>query len=164
MQIEAEQPADLDAIARLTEAAFRNLPHSDQREAQIISALREANALLLSLVMRDADTVIGHIAFSPVTLTDSDGAWHGLGPVSVDPLFQGKGIGSGLITEGLKRLKAMGSAGCTVVGDLAFYQRFGFQHIKGLGYTGIPDQYVMAQAFGDERPIGLITYHQAFGA
>ncbi|MFT4089862.1 MAG: N-acetyltransferase [Asticcacaulis sp.] len=164
MQIEDEQSGDAPLISALTTAAFRDAPHSDQRESAIIIGLRDAGALTLSLVVRKGAELIGHIAFSPVRLTGVSGDWYGLGPVSVAPEHQRQGIAAGLIREGLRRIQAGGAAGCTVVGDPAYYQRFGFRHFPTLSYAGIPDEYVMGLGFHDTRPSGQLSYHAAFSA
>lgn len=85
ISIRAETPGDIDAIARLTEAAFRNETHSSHTEQYIIDALRRAGALTFSLVAEANGQVIGHIAASPVTIDGEAGDWYGLAPLSVAP-------------------------------------------------------------------------------
>src|SRR4030066_295560 len=95
--------SDAAVITQVTVAAFETVEISNHTEQFIIEALRSAKALTLSLVAEVDGRVVGHIAFSPVTLSDGTPHWYGLGPVS--PAYQGKGIGSALIQEGLSRLK-----------------------------------------------------------
>ena len=83
--IRSETSADVSAIAEVTVAAFKNLAISNHTEQFIIAALRAANALTISLVAEVDGRVVGHIAFSPVTIPDSCPNWYGLGPVSVAP-------------------------------------------------------------------------------
>ena len=97
-----ERPGDEKAIRDVTAAAFEGHPYSDQSEPLIIERLREAGALSVSLVAEMNDEIVGHIAFSPVTLTPAESGWFGLGPVSVKPEVQGQGIGRQLILEGLE--------------------------------------------------------------
>lgn len=163
MQISAETPADIDAIFALTQLAFRDHPHSQQTEGYIINALRAAGALTLSLVARDAGRPVGHIAFSPVTISDGAADWYGLGPVAVLPEMQGRGIGAALIQAGLAELKARGAAGCVVMGDPAYYGRFGFAATAALTYPGVPPEYFMAQAFTRSAK-GRVAYHEGFAA
>jgi putative acetyltransferase len=99
--IRSEKDADIDAITTVTVAAFRTLEVSNQTEQFIIEALRAAKALTVSLVAESNDCVVGHIAFSPVTISDGTRNWYGLGPVSVLPEYQRQGIGKALIREGL---------------------------------------------------------------
>lgn len=163
MRISAETPADIDAIFALTQEAFRDHPHSQQTEGYIINALRAAGALTLSLVAHEDGRALGHIAFSPVAISDGSSDWYGLGPVAVLPAMQGRGIGAALIQAGLDQLKARGAAGCVVMGDPAYYQRFGFEATPALTYPGVPPEYFMAQVF--TRPAqGQVDYHEGFAA
>lgn len=163
MPIRPETPADTQAIFALTERAFAGHPHSSGTEPHIVSALRTAGALTLSLVAEIDGIVVGHVAISPVTISDGTADWYGLGPISVDPAFQGRGLGSDLVRAGLARLAALGAAGCVVLGDPGYYTRFGFQVKPGLVYPGPPAEYFMALGFGASHPEGRVAYHAAFG-
>lgn len=162
--IRDETAADADAITRVTVAAFATLAISAHTEQHIIRALRQAGALTLSLVAEQDGRVVGHVAFSPVQISDGSPHWLGLGPVSVLPELHRQGIGSALIRTGLDRLKARGAQGCALVGDPGYYRRFGFRNIAGLVYEGIPPQYFLALPFGKQVPQGMVRFHQAFGA
>lgn len=164
MKIRAEQPDDVDTIRQLTEAAFENAPHSSQTEAAIVDALREAGVLTLSLVAVEDGKIVGHVAFSPVTINGKDEGWYGLGPVSVWPDRQSKGIGQALIREGLSELKRLGAGGCVVLGDPNYYGRFGFASDPDLRYGDIPPEYFQRLAFGAETPKGEVAYHSGFNA
>lgn len=107
-----ETPADADAITAVTAAAFRDHPFSHQTEPFIIRELRRAGSLALSLVAESDGRVVGHVAFSPVAMSDGTPGWYGLGPGSVLPEYQRRGIGSALINTGLERLRAGGARGC----------------------------------------------------
>ena len=89
--IRPECPADEITICEVTRLAFLSHPHSSHTEQFIVQTLRKANALPVSLVAEHAGRVVGHIAFSPVIITDGSHSWYGLGPVSVLPEFQGQG-------------------------------------------------------------------------
>jgi putative acetyltransferase len=162
--IRNETAADIAGLSKVTEAAFRNHPHSRQTEQFIIHALRKANALTVSLVAENDGKVVGHIAFSPVTVSDGISGWYGLGPVSVLPELQRQGIGKALIRAGLARLRAAGANGCMLVGDPAYYERFGFRNFPELIHEGIPQQYFLALPFGNNVPCGTATFHNAFTA
>lgn len=158
-----EKPADYEAITQLTCAAFTS--HSYQpTEHFIVLGLREADALSLSLVAEAEGRIVGHVAFSKVTITGEDLSWHGLGPISVQPALQKLGIGSKLIHDGLSRIRDMGAKGCVVLGSPPYYQRFGFHPCPGLIYEGAPaPEYFMALPFNnDETPKGNVEYHRAF--
>ena len=138
--IRKETEADLKAIADVTVSAFKTLEISSQTEQFIIDALRTAKALTLSLVAEIEGRVVGHIAFSPIAITDGTTQWYGLGPVSVLPEFQRRGIGKALIDEGLTKLKNMGAKGCCLVGHPQYYRQFGFANVDGLVLEGVPQE------------------------
>lgn len=164
MKIRAEQPGDIDAIRQLTTAAFATAPHSSQTEAAIVDALRDAGALTLSLVAVEGDDIVGHVAFSPVTINGRHEGWYGLGPVSVWPDRQAKGIGQALIREGLGELERLGAGGCVVLGDPIYYGRFGFASDPDLRYGDIPPEYFQRLAFAASSPKGEVAYHAGFNA
>lgn len=162
--IRPETDADIADISAVTAAAFRNHPHSKQTEGFVIHALRKANALTVSLVAEVDGKVVGHVAFSPVTISDGSTGWYGLGPVSVLPELQRQGIGKALIREGLARLKVAGATGCVLVGDPDYYNRFGFKHFSKLTHEGIPPKYVLGLPLGKTVPRGTVSFHEAFHA
>lgn len=163
VSIRDETAADVATIAAITTAAFTGHPHSAGTEAAIVAGLRAAGALTISLVAELDGAVVGHVAVSPVSLPATTG-WYGLGPVSVRPDLQGAGIGSALVEAALRRLEALGAAGCVLVGNPAFYGRFGFSSHPGLVYPGVPDIYVLAKPLRGAMPTGTITFHAAFTA
>ncbi|MGW8181000.1 MAG: GNAT family N-acetyltransferase, partial [bacterium] len=113
--IRSEIDADVSAITKVTIAAFKTLEISNHTEHFIIEALRAAEALRVSLVAEVDVVIVGHIALSPVTISDGTQNWYGLGPLSVLPAYQRQGIGKALIREGLSRLKGMNAQGCCLV-------------------------------------------------
>ena len=163
MKIRPEIPQDVTAIEQITIAAFNGKWYSDQTEHLVISRLREAGAMSLSLVAEIDGKVVGHVAFSVVTINGKNIGWYGLGPVSVIPELQKQGIGSKLIEEGLSAIKAMNAKGCVLEGNPNYYQRFGFKNYPGLIYVGTPDQkYFMALPFYADIPEGKVEFHRAF--
>ncbi len=160
--IRPEQPADIAAIHALTREAFLNAPHTDHTEHLIVDALREAGALSVSLVAEADGQIVGHIAFSPVSISDGSTHWFGLGPVSVLPACQGRGIGRQLVASGLERLRALGAAGCVVLGEPAYYGRFGFAADPTLVLKDVPPAYFQALAFTPLQASGEVAYHAAF--
>jgi len=162
MIIRNEMASDIEAIAEVTIAAFRNLSVSNQTEQFIIKALRAANALTISLVAEIDGRVVGHIAFAPVTISDGSLNWYGLGPVSVLPEYQKKGIGKSLIQKGLSLLKGIGGQGCILVGDPNYYKRFGFRNIPDLIHEGIPQEVFLALPFNENKPKGIVVFNKAF--
>jgi putative acetyltransferase len=164
MVIRSARPGDANAIAAVTRDAFRAHPHSSQTEPFIVSALRQAGALSISLVAECADSIVGHIAFSPVAISDGSPAWYGLGPVSVTPQCQRQGIGQALVRQGLSRLRERDAQGCVLLGEPVFYGHFGFVNRPDLVLQGVPPAYFLALAFGDGHPRGTVAYHAAFDA
>lgn len=162
--IRSETAADVQAIEAVTLAAFKTLAVSNHTEQFIIAALRAAGALTLSLVAEVDGRVIGHIAFSPVTIADDTADWHGLGPISVLPAYQRQGIGKALIRAGLSRLQALNAQGCCLVGHPDYYPKFGFKNIPGLVHEGVPQEVFFALPFGEHTPQGVVTFHAGFKA
>jgi putative acetyltransferase len=164
IEIRNETSDDIAAIAEVTIAAFRDLEISNQTEHFIIDALRAAEALALSLVAVLDGRVVGHIAFSPVALSDGTGDWYGLGPVSVLPRVQRRGIGQDLVREGLSRLKRMQARGCCLVGHPEYDRRFGFENCPQLVLEGVPPEVFFAVSFDGTLPRGTVAFHDGFGA
>jgi putative acetyltransferase len=162
--IRSETDADVSAISKVTVAAFEALEISNHTEQFIVEALRAAKALSVSLVAEMDGRVIGHIAFSPVTLSDGIRDWYGLGPVSVLPSYQRQGIGKALIREGLSRLRDLNAHGCCLVGHPDYYKKFGFKNISGLVYEGVPQEFFFALSFDGRYPQGTVAFHEGFKA
>ncbi len=162
--IRRETYADVRAITEVTVAAFKTLEISNQTEHFIISALRAADALTISLVAELDGRAVGHIAFSPVTISDGSQDWYGLGPISVLPKYQRQGIGSMLIQEGLSLLKDLNAEGCCLVGHPGYYKRFGFRNISGFIHEGVPQEVFLALPFCEDSPQGLVVFHDGFKA
>ena len=163
MKIRPETPQDISAIEKITIAAFDGKPYADGTEHLIISRMREAGAMSLSLVAEIDGKIVGHIAFSVVTINGTDQGWYGLGPVSVLPELQKQGIGSRLIMEGLSLIRERGAKGCVLEGSPVYYQRFGFKTYPDLFYEGAPaPEYFMALPFYNDVPQGKVEFHKAF--
>ncbi|CEJ92492.1 hypothetical protein VHEMI08143 [[Torrubiella] hemipterigena] len=190
LTIRPELPPDAAPITAVTLAAFSASPHGEEA---IVTALRASSALTLSLVAvlppssrspfsspvpsppreePESDRIVGHVAFSPVQILAEPGAapppqkWVGLGPVSVSPAFQRRGIGAALIAEGLRILREEGHFdGCVVLGNPVFYGKFGFVVGKGPVLDGVPAKYFQALMLKEsvEWPVGKVKYHEAFG-
>ena len=162
--IRDERPGDIAAIAYITEEAFKTIEISNHTEQFIINALRAGGALTVSLVAEMEGNVIGHIAFSPLTVSDGTSDWYGLGPVSVLPGYQGQGLGKALIEEGLSRLNDINAKGCCLVGHPEYYKKFGFKNVTDLVYKGVPKEVFFVLSFIGNNPIGEVTFHDAFNA
>ncbi|MBE0644168.1 MAG: N-acetyltransferase [Bacteroidetes bacterium] len=164
LTIRPEAPADRAAISEVTAAAFATLEISEHTEQFVIDALRAAGALSLSLVAEMDGRLVGHIAFSPVEISDGTADWYGLGPVSVLPELQRRGIGKALMYAGLRRMRSLGARGCCLVGHPAYYRKFGFENLDTLRFEGVPPEVFMALCFDGPLPAGTVTFHAAFTA
>lgn len=162
IQIRPEQAPDAARIAELTELAFRQAEHTCGREHWLVGALRTAGALTVSLVAVSDRGIVGHVAASPVTVSESGGDWFGLGPISVLPECQRQGIGSRLMEAALARLRARGARGCVLVGDPKFYTRFGFQSDASLVVAGVPPEVTLSLRFVQNDDHGTVAFHPAF--
>ncbi len=157
MQIRPEAPDDRDAISAVLEAAFKG---SD--EACLVNELRDGDQLAASLVATIDAAVAGHIALSWLGSPPQALA---LAPLAVEPSKQGRGIGSALVRASIDRAREMNARMIFVVGDPAYYRRFGFS-----GPTAAPfpapfaGPHFMALLLGDEIPaVAPVIYPEPFG-
>lgn len=164
MIIRPETPADYDAIRTILLAAFADHPYSRQTEHLIVEGLRADGAVTVALVAEIDGRVVGHVAFSAVKIGGADCRWLTLGPVAVTPELQKQGIGSKLVEQGLDAIRKQGARGCVLVGEPAFYQRFGFRHDPALTMTGVPPQNLLCLPIAGEIPPGEVSIHPAFFA
>jgi len=164
MPIREEEPKDYPAVYAVNASAFET-----PAEANLVDILRREAHPIVSLVAEENGAIIGHILFSPVSLTDyPDLKIMGLGPVAVVPAYQRKGFGSALITAGLKKCIALGFGAAIVLGHSAYYPRFGF--IPSLRYGirseyDVPDDVFLVtelQLGYLQGASGIIKYHPAF--
>lgn len=159
-----EARGDRAAIAAVIDAAF-----GQPGEAALVEALRAAGALTLSLVAVADDEIVGHVAFSPVTIDDGSAAI-GLAPMAVAPGWQRRGVGVRLIEEGLARLRAGGQRAVVVLGHPEYYPRFGFVPASRFGLRceyDAPDEAFMALELvpGSLAGVsGLVRYRPEFAA
>lgn len=163
VQILDERPTDAAAIHALTARAFAAVSYSDGSEPTVIDRLRDAGALAVSLVALRGRDLAGHVAFSKATGGTGDGGcWYALGPISVEPSLQRGGIGSALISAGLERLRRAGAAGVMLVGDPAYYARFGFVTAPECTPPGQPSEYFQMLPLAAKRPTTGLDFHGAF--
>jgi putative acetyltransferase len=164
VKIRSETSADSRAIEAVTTGAFLNAPQTSHTEQHIVSALRKAGRLAMSLVAESDGKVIGHVAISAVSISDGASDWFGLGPISVIPENQRRGVGFQLMRQALQMLRERGACGCVVLGDPVFYGRFGFKADPNLVLRGVPAEYFQAISFDSSRPKGIVIYDEAFKA
>src|SRR5262249_7015656 len=117
--VRPERPGDVTAIHAVHAAAFPT-----DEEARLVDRLRDAGRALVSLVAEADGAIIGHVLFSPVSVGSASGV--GLAPVAVLPAYQGRGVGSSLVREGLAVCRQGGYPFAVVIGGPGYYRRFGF--------------------------------------
>jgi putative acetyltransferase len=154
--IRPEQPGDIAAVRSLNEEAF-----GDPAEATIVDSLRDKCADVVSLVAVEDGKILGHIFFSPVTVTGEREvpAGMGLAPMAVLPERQRQGIGSKLVEAGLEALRGQRCPFVIVVGHPEYYPRFGFEPASGLGlacqWEGVPDEAFMVLVLEESAMAGV---------
>ena len=167
MNIRPERREDIDAIDRLVYTAFldhpQHAPGAPPTEHNIVKNLRAAQALALSLVAKEDGAIVGHIALSEVLIDGEDRGWHGGGPLAVLPSRQRCGIGAALLRQAIAEMRERGARGVVLVGEPAYYGRFGFKSEPGLVLEGVPPEYVLALTLAPPAPTGKIRFHPAFG-
>jgi putative acetyltransferase len=164
IEIRPEQAADIGAVRAVNRAAFET-----DAEADLVDALREQAKTIVSLVADDASSIVGHILFTPVTLSGHAALRiMGLAPMAVLPAVQRRGIGSALVRAGLEQCAQLGCCAVIVLGHSKYYPRFGFTPASRFGITSeydVPDEVFMALELEPgalrERS-GTIRYHAAF--
>ncbi|MBB2672129.1 UNVERIFIED_ORG: putative acetyltransferase [Rhizobium esperanzae] len=162
MLIRYETPADIDAIHDLTSIAFAPMPYSDGTEAEIIRRLRASGDLTISLIAHEDGEMLGHVAFSPVTINGVHDGWFGLGPISVRPERQRQGIGKALIAKGLALLEEMGASGCALIGNPEVYRSAGFSSDGRLSYHDLDTRFVQHIVLRGPAPSGTLRFAPAF--
>lgn len=138
------------------------MPFSDGSEPAIIRALRTDGDLTLSLVAVENDEIIGHVAFSPVTIDGIHNNWFGLGPISIRADKQKQGIGTAIVKHGLKTLQTQGANGCALIGNPAVYTPMGFTSNGLLHYENLAPKIVQYTLFAGPPPQGALKFAAAF--
>lgn len=157
-----ETPADVDAIDDLTARAFAPKAFSDGTEPQVIKRLRERQELTLSLLAVDGTgKILGHVAFSPVQIPGQPD-WYGLGPISVEPAHQRKGIGRAMVKEAVTQLRHLGARGIALIGNPAVYGPMGFVSLGGLTHGDLPPCLVQHMTLSGNDPVGELRFSPAF--
>ena len=165
LTIRAEIPEDIPSIHLINTAAF-----GQANEADLVDALRRNNALTISLVAILDGHLVGHIAFSPVTITSSTGTIEALGlaPMAVLPAYQRRGIGSQLVDAGLTACHHTPYGVVVVLGHPHYYPRFGFVPAKPLGIVwehDAPEEAFMVQEIKEgalAQTHGVVKYRPEF--
>ncbi len=168
LDIRRERPDDHRPIFAIEAAAF-----DTDAEARLVDLLRAADALILSQVAEIKGVIVGHAAYSLVTVTDGASVrrFPALGPIAVSPPLQRQGIGSALVRAGLRAMRALDYELLFLVGSPRYYPRFGFQPAQPLGFTsdyvepGGAHEHFMVALLRESVPDGVgghVQFHPAF--
>ena len=151
MLIRRERRNEFLKIYELVKTAFATAKVSNSDEQNFVDRLRRADGYIaeLALVAEDEGDIVGHIMLTRTFVSTADGPRPVLllAPVSVVLVRRRQGVGARLIEEALGRARKLGCAAVVLVGDPAYYARFGFKPCASFGIAnanGIPDPYVMA--------------------
>jgi len=161
----AEQIGDETAVRVLNEQAF-----GQPNEANIVDALRERGAVVLSMVATDNDKLVGHVLFTEAIVTDAHSPFRalGLGPMAVLPSYQRRGIGSSLLRGALDECRELEYDAVVVIGHPEFYPRFGFGPAKLKGIRcefDVPDDAFMVLELREDAlagRTGVVKYQPEF--
>lgn len=157
--VRPERAADVARIHAVHEACFPT-----DAEARLVVALRAGGELVVSLVAELHGVVVGHVAFSPVTVSEASSG-RGLAPVAVLGEHRRRGVAAQLIREGIVRCRDEGCGYVVVLGDPAYYGRFGFVPARTVGLRdayGGGDAFQVLALIDGAVPQGLVSYASAF--
>jgi putative acetyltransferase len=161
--IRSEQPGEVTAIHAVHTSAFPT-----DAEARVVDALRAGSRLSISLVAEEGEQVVGHIAFSPVSVGGTAGGL-GLAPLAVIPACQQRGIGGRLVLAGLAAAAQSGAGFVVVLGHQGYYPRFGFRRAQAVGLRneyGADEAFMVLELAPGSLPAGggLVRYGAEFAA
>jgi putative acetyltransferase len=161
--IRPEQAGEVAAIYAVHASAFPT-----DAEAKLVDALRANGRLSVTLVAEDGGRIVGHVAFSPVSLTGV-AVGLGLAPLAVMPAFQRRGIGDQLVRQGLVAVARSGIGFVVVLGHPGYYPRFGFRRAKAVGLDneyGADEAFMVLELQPGSLPAsgGLVRYGAEFAA
>ena len=164
--IRSEESKDIEQVRGILCASF-----ASDAESRLVDLLRANGKATISLVAVTDEKVLGHILFSPVSISLPGGAppsvdtkGIGLAPVVVRRDVQAHGIGSRLIRAGLRLCQELGFDYCVVLGSPGYYQRFGFEKASRFGIENEyrVDNEFMVLRFTDCQLTGVVRYAPEF--
>lgn len=166
--IRPELETDYEVIRDIVAESFSSAPHTDGDEHNLIDRIRKTDDYIpgLSLVAVYDGHIVGHIMMSRIYVDDREAL--ALAPLAVLPQFQGRGVGSRLVKEAHKLAMILGYEFSVVLGDPAYYSRFGYTTVSTFGVLApfdVPESYFMVSKFNDNTliPTGIVKYSKAFG-
>ncbi len=172
LTIREEVIEDYSAVEDLIVAAFKNAEHTDHQEQELVKRLRDSDSFIpeLSLVAEVDGDIVGHILLTKVHINGDAASYDSLAlaPVSVLPLYQGKGIGGELIKRAHEIARCMGYGSVILLGHKDYYPRFGYRVCKEFGISlpfEVPEEYCMAIELIEDslkEVSGVVEYDPAF--
>ncbi len=172
LNIKKEEAKDFEAVFQLIESAFRNVEYSDHREQFLVERLRKSQAFIpqLSLVAKIDDRIAGHILITKININNQVDIFPSLAlaPVSVDPDYQGRGIGGKLIRRSHEIAKDLGYTSIVLLGHENYYPRFGYERADKYGIElpfDVPPENCMAIELivgGLKGVSGMVEYPEEF--
>jgi putative acetyltransferase len=160
LKIRKESEGDEAAIKDLVARAFEGKSYANESDAKLVDGLRDAGALVLSLVAVVREKIVGQVALSPATVGDAK--YLCVGPLAVLPDHQCKGVGTALMGHVLGVAQMYGRDGVVLQGDLNYYSRFGFEVVPTVTYAGDGAEYIQVLPFNGV-PSGEVKFHPVFG-
>ena len=160
MSIRTATARDREAIRLVEEHAF-----GQKMEAGLVDALVDSGDTVLELVAEEEGQVVGHILFSRLYVEHGGKRFAAvaLAPLAVEPSFHGAGIGGALIREAHVRLKQAGEKLSIVLGEPAYYGRFGYTHERARRFdSDYQCEALQAVAWGEAPESGKLVYAPAF--
>ena len=160
--IRPAEASERAAISAVVERAF-----GQRDEARLVELLVESADTVLELVALHEGRIVGHVLFSRLLVVNGDERFPGvsLAPLSVEPSFQGQGIGSMLVEAAHRALREAGEQLSVVVGDPGYYGRFGYTHARASGFdSDYQGEAMQALAWGEAPSRGRLVYAPAFAA
>jgi putative acetyltransferase len=158
--IRTAQAADRNAIHVVVERAF-----GQPLEADLVDRLVAEGDVVLELVAERDGGLVGLVLFSRLTV-EGDGASFAavaLAPLGVDPDAQRTGVGAALVEEAHRRLQTAGEKLSVVLGDPAYYSRFGYRREPAEGFSSDYQCYALqALVWGEAPSNGRLVYAVAF--
>jgi predicted N-acetyltransferase YhbS len=132
VRIETETPADAAAVEALALAAF-----GPGRFAKTAERLRERASVVAGFVARENGAVIGSVRLWAITIGDTRAVF--LGPIAVEAGNRRGGLGAELVQACLAFAGSGDAAGVLLVGDVPYFERFGFRKAGGVVMPGPVD-------------------------
>jgi len=158
--IRPAKAGDRSAIHALVEAAF-----GQPAEAGLVEALVGEGSAVLELVATHEGELVGHILFSRLVVEDGDRRFPAvaLAPLAVQPKRHRTKIGTTLVDNAHALLEAAGETLSVVLGEPAYYGRFGYSHDRAAGFdSDYQCEALQALAWGDAPVSGRLAYARAF--